>query len=67
MSDKELPDSDDPMEYARWLRGRAEGHAPGDDIAVYARPCRWLQLATVLERYATLVNEMPKPEVRSAL
>lgn len=67
MNDKQLPDSDDPMEYVRWIRERATGHAPGYDIAIYARPTCWLQLATVLERYADIANSLPKPEVKTAL
>ena len=48
MSDnKQLPA--DPAEFATYLRGRAQGHAPGYDIAIYARPAQWLALADALQ------------------
>lgn len=40
----------DPREFAKFLRERVCGHAPGYDIAVYARPHQWAAIATMLER-----------------
>ena len=47
MSHKQL--TNDPREFSAWLRQRAEGHAPGFDIAVYAPPSVWLALADAIE------------------
>lgn len=47
-NDKKL--IDDPQVMAEWLRQRAAGHAPGSDIAIYARPSTWLALADMLDR-----------------
>lgn len=44
---KFLPD--DPREFVRFLRERAEGHAPGYDIAIYGRPHQWLAMAKSIE------------------
>lgn len=46
MGDKQLPADQDVVEY---LRERAKGHAPGYDIAIYARPSRWLAIAEEIE------------------
>lgn len=43
---------DDPREFAKFFRERAEGHAPGYDLAVYARPHQLLALAKMLESAA---------------
>lgn len=47
MGDKNLPD--DPREFAKFLRERASGHAPGFDIAIYARPAAWSALADAID------------------
>ena len=47
MDHKRLPD--DQKQFASWLRERANGHAPGYDIVVYARPRLWLTLADKLD------------------
>ena len=44
---KFLPD--DPREFAKFLRERSEGHAPGYDIAIYGRPLQWMAIAKMLE------------------
>jgi hypothetical protein len=31
------------------LRERTEGHAPGYDIAIFARPSQWMALAKMIE------------------
>lgn len=47
MTHKEL--TNDPREFPAWLRERANGHSPGYDIEVYARPSVWLALADAIE------------------
>jgi hypothetical protein len=47
---KFLPD--DPRKFAEFLCERATGHAPGYDIAIYARPHQWLAIATLLEKFS---------------
>ena len=44
---KFLPD--DPREFAKFLRERTAGHAPGYDIAIYARPHQWQALGKRIE------------------
>jgi hypothetical protein len=44
---KALPE--DPKGFAKFLRERAAGHAPGYDIAIYARPRTWLALADAID------------------
>lgn len=48
---KRLPEfpPDDPLGTIKYLRERAEGHAPGYDITIYARPSTWRGLADLLE------------------
>ena len=53
MSDKFLPD--DPRDFAQFFRKRADGHAPGFDLAVYARPHQWMAVAKMLENADAVV------------
>lgn len=46
-SEKFLPD--DPRQFEEFFRKRAEGHAPGYDLAVYARPHQWMAIAKMIE------------------
>lgn len=63
---KRLPD--DPMQAEQWLRERAEGHAPGGDIRVYAPPATWIaiadHIAALKERLAELEGRPKSTEVR---
>ena len=48
---------DDPREFAKFFRDRAEGHAPGYDLAVYARPHQYLALAKMLDDAALALQQ----------
>lgn len=50
---------EDTRQFAEFFRKRAEGHAPGYDLAVYARPHQWMALAEMLEK-ASEVTSTPQ-------
>jgi hypothetical protein len=60
----------DPCEFPAWIRNRAEGHAPGYDIAVYARPAVWIALAGAIEARAAQewqdISTAPEGEMDAA-
>lgn len=58
MSEKQLPTN--PSEFGRFLRERTSGHAPGYDIAIYARPHLWLGLADAVEAKWQPIETAPK-------
>lgn len=59
MADKFMPADCD---HGAYFRARAEGHAPGYDIAVFARPAQWVAVADHIDRI-TAENVSIKIEV----
>lgn len=50
------------VDFEAYLRARAEGHIPGVEIAIYARPAQWIALADQLAR-----THPPHPERRERI
>lgn len=55
MADKHLPD--DMTGIVKWLRARAEGHAPGYDLAIYGRPHALNALANHIEKLQAAIQD----------
>lgn len=54
MDDKSLPEK--MPDVPKWLRERTDGHAPGYDIAIYARPYKLRALADYINKLEDVVE-----------
>lgn len=61
---KFLPD--DPREFVKFFRDRADGHAPGYDLGVFARPHQWLAVAKALEDAASAATPRDGESIKLA-